>query len=61
METTSIAILASWAVLLFGFVGIAAFLYWQEELTYTVVAIYWFPSLVLTLVGVFQPPWAALS
>jgi len=61
METTRTGVLTMWAVVLVVFVGLAGVLYPLGELTPTVVAVYWFPSVSLVAVGVFPAPWAAMN
>jgi hypothetical protein len=54
-------VIAVWTVLVLPFVLIAAFLQVNSELTVQFVAFYWFPAVVLTLLGVLPAPWRALQ
>lgn len=52
---------AVWAVLVVPFAVLAAYLWTQDDLGAEFVAIYWFPPLVLTLLGAIPAPWQAVG
>jgi hypothetical protein len=49
-----------WAVFVLPFLILGGFLYIQEEFTIEFVGLYWFPAIVLTLIGTIPPPWDPL-
>lgn len=53
--------IAVWTVLVVPFVLMAAYLQVNDELTLQIVAFYWFPAIVLTLIGVLPAPWRVLN
>lgn len=61
MDATRQRALGAWAVVVLPFVVLAAFLASRGELTPTVVALYWFPAAVLSLLGVLPAPWSVLD
>lgn len=52
---------AVWAVLVVPFLVLAGFLSVRGELTPYVVVLYWFPAVVLVLLGSIPAPWRPLS
>jgi hypothetical protein len=53
--------IAVWDVFLLPFLIFAGFLYIRNQLTPKIVAMYWFPAVVLTIIGVIPPPWKSLG
>ena len=49
--------LAVWAVLVVPFGIMVAYLWSREDFGVRFVVAYWFPAVVLTVVGVLPPPW----
>lgn len=60
MDGDSQRAVAVWAILVLPFAIFAGFLYTRNQLTIEVFAVYWFPAVVLTLVGTIPPPWEPL-
>jgi len=60
MDQDSLRTVAVWTVIVVGFVGLAGFLSTRNQLTPSVVAIYWFPPAVLVLIGAIPAPWQPL-
>jgi hypothetical protein len=52
--------IAVWSVFLLPFLVFGGFLLTRNQLTLEVVGIYWFPAIVLTVIGVIPPPWRPL-
>lgn len=52
---------AVWAVLVVPFVLLVAYLWTQEEISLTVAIAYWFPVVVVTVLGVVPPPWVIVT
>jgi len=46
-----------WTVFVFSFLIIGGFLHVQNQLTIGVAGLYWFPPIILTLIGLIPPPW----
>jgi hypothetical protein len=57
MEEETQQDIAVWAVLVLPFLVIGGLLYTRNQLTLKVVGMYWFPAVVLTVIGVIPPPW----
>jgi hypothetical protein len=52
---------AVWAVFVLPFLCFGGWLAARGELTPAVVGIYWFPAVVLTVIGTIPPPWHAFG
>lgn len=48
---------ATWTVFVLSFLIIGGFLHTRNQLTVGVAGLYWFPPIVLTLIGMIPPPW----
>jgi hypothetical protein len=59
MDNESQRTVAAWVIISLSFLGVFGFLYMQGGLTNAVpfVGLYWFNFIVLTIIGVFPPPW----
>ena len=57
MDEDSQRAVAVWAVFILPFVLFGGFLYTRNQLTMEVVFLYWFPAVVLTVIGTIPPPW----
>lgn len=53
--------LAVWLIFVVPFVFLFGFLLLYDSLTLEIVAIYWFPAIILTMIGVIDPPWTLVS
>jgi hypothetical protein len=51
---------AAWAVLAVPFAAVAGFLHAGNDLTAAAVGLYWFPAIVLAVIGAIPPPWRPL-
>lgn len=60
MDEESQRTVAVWAVFVLPFVIFGGFLYVQEELVIEFIGLYWFPAIVLTIIGTIPPPWEPL-
>ncbi|OYR69791.1 hypothetical protein [Halorubrum ezzemoulense] len=60
MDGESQRTIAVWAVFVLPFLIFGVFLYVQEQLTIEVVGLYWFPAILLTIIGTIPPPWEPL-
>ncbi|PSQ31220.1 hypothetical protein BRD16_03590 [Halobacteriales archaeon SW_6_65_46] len=49
--------IAVWVVFVVPFLILAGFLSGKDQLTFAVVGLYWFPAVVLTIIGTVSPPW----
>ena len=49
--------IAVWMVFVVPFLILAGFLSSECQLTFAVVGLYWFPAVVLTIIGTVSPPW----
>jgi len=54
-------IVAVWSILSLPFIVIGAYLWSQDELGIRFIVAYWFPAVVLTVVGVIPPPWQFIT
>lgn len=52
--------IAVWAVLVLPFLILGSSLYIRDRLTLEVIGTYWFPAIVLAVLGVVPPPWEPL-
>jgi hypothetical protein len=57
MDEQSHRTIAVWAVFIVPFLILAGFLSNKNQLTFAVVGLYWFPAVVLTIIGTVPPPW----
>ncbi len=48
---------AVWTVLVLSFIAVGSLLYVRDELSMVVVALYWYPAVVLTMLGIVPAPW----
>jgi len=53
--------LAVWIVFVAPFLFLLVFFAWFHTLSLEIIAIYWFPAIVLTIVGILPPPWRVSS
>lgn len=60
MDENSQRAVAVWAVVVLPFFVLSGFLYTRNQLSIGFVALYWFPTVVLTLMGTIPPPWRPL-
>lgn len=60
MVSESTQAIAVWSVLVVPFVLIALSLWTRRDLSLGFVAAYWFPPVVLTLIGSLPAPWQAV-
>lgn len=62
MDGESQRTIAVWAFYIFSFLIFIVFIYIQEQeqLTIEIIALYWFPAVVLTIIGTIPPPWEPL-
>jgi hypothetical protein len=61
MNEESQRTIAVWAFYSLSFLLLGGFLYIQgEQLTIGFVGLYWFPAVVLTIIGAIPPPWEPL-
>ena len=60
MDAESQRGLAAWAVFVVPFLVFGGVLSVRNQLTIEVIGLYWFPAIVLTLVGTIPPPWKPL-
>lgn len=60
MQDSTQRVLAVWAVLVVPFVVLSVFLWRQNELSARIVAVYWYPAVVLVLIGTIPAPWEPL-
>lgn len=54
-------VVAVWSVLALPFIIIGAYLWSQDDLEIRFIIAYWFPAVVLTVVGVIPPPWLCMT
>lgn len=60
MDAESQRVLAAWAVFVVPFLVFGGVLSVRDQLTIEVIGLYWFPAIVLTLIGTIPPPWKPL-
>jgi hypothetical protein len=60
MDEDSQQAVAMWTVFVFSFLIIGGFLHVRNQLTIGAAGLYWFPPIVLTLIGTIPPPWKPL-
>lgn len=62
MDGESQRTIAVWAFYILSFLIFIIFIYIQEQeqLTIEIIALYWFPAVVLTIIGTIPPPWEPL-
>jgi hypothetical protein len=62
MDGESQRTIAVWAFYILSFLIFIVFIYIQEQeqLTIEIIALYWFPAVVLTIIGTIPPPWEPL-
>jgi hypothetical protein len=60
MVSESTQAIAVWSVLVVPFVPFALYLWRHRDLSLGFVAAYWFPPVVLTLIGALPAPWQAV-
>lgn len=53
--------IAVWTIFLLPFSVFGGFLYIRNQLTLGVIGMYWFPPIVLMIIGVIPPPWKPLG
>ena len=57
MDEESQRTVAAWAVFVLPLVIFAGFLYVEKELPIDFIGLYWFPAIVLTIIGSIPPLW----
>lgn len=57
MDEESQRAIAVWAFYILLFLILGAFLYMQGQLTIGFISLYWFPAVILTIIGTIPPPW----
>lgn len=61
MDEESQRTIAVWSLYFLSFVFLGFFLHMQGgQLTIELVGVYWFPAVILTVIGVIPPPWEPL-
>ncbi|ELY67485.1 hypothetical protein C489_10354 [Natrinema versiforme JCM 10478] len=60
MEGDTYRTVAVWAVFVLPFCVLVGFLSTHDRLTIEIVALYWFPAVALTSIGIIPPPWDLL-
>ncbi|MFT4891320.1 MAG: hypothetical protein ACI9YT_002247 [Halobacteriales archaeon] len=61
MEEDSQRASAIWAVLILPFLIVAGVLSFHDRLSMVIVGLYWFPAIILVIIGTIPPPWEPLS
>ncbi|MFB6353269.1 MAG: hypothetical protein ABEJ92_04210 [Halobacteriales archaeon] len=60
MDAESPRATAVWAVFVLPFLIFGGVLYTRGQLTLEIIGLYWFPAIVLVIIGAIPPPWKPL-
>ena len=61
MNRDTVEVIAVWTVFVVPFLVLIGYLHWRGQLTLEVIVIYWFPAVVLAVIGTTPAPWKPLT